>query len=293
MKILVIGDLILFFLCLLISKARGFELRKKNRRRRKKKMDSKKIVSVFFFLSALLILFHESHGRPLSLGSPAPLSSPAPGPSNEWCWFLSTSCRNGSLTACIDPSSTGVASKELLLLVKNDGEIPLDVNVTTISFAKNITQIPVHQIEKVYVPVNSRGDTSIQVVADNVVCVIEIGPSASGGGIFDYILFATHMKVAYWLLLTGLIVIGITWACRKRQQGDGIPYQGLEMAHPDSPSANNKVETSADGWEQDWDGDWDELKSKAGGGHQMANGSANGLASRLPKREGRKVTRDD
>ena len=65
----------------------------------------------------------------------------------------------------------------------------------------------------------------------------------------------------------------------------------LEMGQPDSASANN-VETT-EGWEQDWDGDWDELKSKAAIGHQMVNGSANGLISRPPNRDDRENTWDD
>lgn len=54
------------------------------------------------------------------------------------------------------------------------------------------------------------------------------------------------------------------------------------MAQPDSPPAN--------GWEQDWDGDWEEV------GHQLAtDGSAGngGLASRSPRRNGRKNNWDD
>ncbi|XWS74510.1 hypothetical protein CRYUN_Cryun01aG0004100 [Craigia yunnanensis] len=147
----------------------------------------------------------------------------------------------------------------------------------------------------VYIPANLGGNSSIRLDAGNLECVIRIGSLASGGGIFGYIPFATHITPingAYLLCLTGLIVIGSTWACCKRgkrgQQGYGIPYQELEMGQPDSPSANN-VETT-EGWEQDWD----ELKYlKAAIGHQMANGSANGLTSRPPKRDGRQNTWDD
>ncbi|XWS65572.1 hypothetical protein CRYUN_Cryun05aG0125300 [Craigia yunnanensis] len=265
-------------------------------------MDSKKIDSIFFFFFSFIILYHESHARTLDYGSPlsSPSPSPAPGPSNEGCWLLLKSCRNGSLTACIDPSST--SSKELLLLVKNDGESPLKVNVT-VSHAKHTIQdqeklIAGHKIKKVYITANLGGNSSIKLDAGNLECVIRIESAASGGGIFDYIPFGTHITPingAYLLFLTCLIVIGSIWACCKRgqrgQQGDGIPYQELEMGQPDSPSANN-VETT-EGWEQDWDGDWDELKSKAAIRRQMANRSANGLTSRPPKRDDRENTWDD
>ncbi|XVF24348.1 hypothetical protein REPUB_Repub13aG0120100 [Reevesia pubescens] len=261
-------------------------------------MDSKKIVSIlFFFISFLITIFDESEARTLDFGSSP---SPAPGPSYNGCWFLLNSCRNGSLTACIHPSSS-TGSKELLLVVKNDGEIPLKVNVTMSHASKHIIQeiqLPQHQIKKVNIPANLGGNSYIQLDAGNLECVIRIGSAAaSGGGIFDYIPFATHMTPingAYLLFLTALI-IGSTCACykrgKRRQQGDGIQYQELEMGQPDSPLPNN-VETT-DGWEQDWDGDWDELKSKVAVGHQMANGSANGLTSRLPNKDGRGNTWDD
>ncbi|XVF24347.1 hypothetical protein REPUB_Repub13aG0120100 [Reevesia pubescens] len=231
-------------------------------------MDSKKIVSIlFFFISFLITIFDESEARTLDFGSSP---SPAPGPSYNGCWFLLNSCRNGSLTACIHPSSS-TGSKELLLVVKNDGEIPLKVNVTMSHASKHIIQeiqLPQHQIKKVNIPANLGGNSYIQLDAGNLECVIRIGSAAASGS---------------------------TCACykrgKRRQQGDGIQYQELEMGQPDSPLPNN-VETT-DGWEQDWDGDWDELKSKVAVGHQMANGSANGLTSRLPNKDGRGNTWDD
>ncbi|EOY20100.1 Uncharacterized protein TCM_045493 [Theobroma cacao] len=270
-------------------------------------MDSKKILSTFFFFFfTLLTLSRQSRVpspdsvSPLPSPSPSPLPSrsPAPGPSDAGCWLFSESCRNRSLAACIDPSSS--ASKELLLLVRNDGEKPLEVKVTVSHAKLLIKNIPIaaHKINKVNVSANLGGNSSILLDAGELKCVIRIRSPASSGGIFDYIPFAAHItriNGAYLLLLTGLI-FGSTWACYKRgsrgQQGDGIPYQELEMGQqPDSPSANN-VRTFG-GWEQEWDGDWDELKSDTAIGHQMANGSGNILTSRPPKRDGETNTWDD
>ncbi|XP_022764850.1 uncharacterized protein LOC111310029 [Durio zibethinus] len=249
-------------------------------------MDSKKFVSISFFFFSFLLLFHESVARTVDGGPPmsSPSPSPAPGPGEEGCWFQSASCRNESLMACIDPSS--IASKELLF-VKNDGERLLNV---TISYAKHIIQkipIPGHQIKEVNISANLGGNSVIQLDAGNLECVIRIGSPALGGSIFNYFPFATQITPingAYLLFLTGLIVWS-TWACYKHgkrgRQGDGIPYQELEMGQPDSPSPHN-VET-AEGWEQDWDGNWDEIKSK----------TAKGLTSRPPKRDDRENTWDD
>ncbi|GMI73225.1 hypothetical protein HRI_000991800 [Hibiscus trionum] len=240
-------------------------------------MDSKQIVSIFSFL----LLFHQSQARTLDSPSPSPSPlfspssspspSPAPGPSNNGCWLQPNNCHDGSLTACVHPSSTG--SKEVILFVKNEGETTLTVNVS-MSHAKqmnmNNTQIPPHRIKEVKITVNVAGNASIQIDAGNMGCVIYIVSTAPRGGILDYIPLATHISPvsgASLLILTAL-VIGSGCACYKcGKRGEGTPYQQLEMAQPASP---NNVET-AQGWEQDWDDDW----------RQTANGSSvNGLSSR-------------
>ncbi|OMO63721.1 hypothetical protein CCACVL1_22333 [Corchorus capsularis] len=240
-------------------------------------------------------------GTPKSFPSPAP----APGPSsNQGCWLLSKkTCRNESLAACIDPST--IASEELLVLVKNDGEGLLEVNVS-ISHAEHIIQdkkinITGHQVEEVKLAAYHKGNSSILVDAGNLGCSIYIEPTASRG-VFDYLALRSHIipPNGIFLLFVTSLIFGTTWACYKLgkrvvQQGDGISYQQLEMGQgpdspsvkePDSPSVNN-VE-AAEGWERDWDGDWDELKSKAAKGS-----SVNGLTARTSKRDDQENNWDD
>ncbi|XP_039060650.1 uncharacterized protein LOC120204660 [Hibiscus syriacus] len=239
-------------------------------------MDSNQFVSIFSFL----LLFHHSQARTLPSPSPSPLfsPSPAPEPSNNGCWLQPNSCHNISLTACVDPSST--SSEEVILLVKNEGERSLTVNVSMLNgkaMAKHVdnTQIPPHRVKEIKISTDVGGNSSIQIEAKNMGCVIYLVSAASSGGILDYIPLPTHISPingASLLILTGLI-IGSCYACYKHgKRGDGTPYQQLEMAQPTSP---NNVET-ARGWEQDWDDDW----------RQMANGSSqNGLSSRSTKRD--------
>ncbi|XP_039053723.1 uncharacterized protein LOC120195852 [Hibiscus syriacus] len=237
-------------------------------------MDSNQFVSIFSFL----LLFHQSQARALASPSPLFSPSPAPEPSNIGCWLQpNRNCHNRSLTACVDPSSAG--SKEVILLVKNEGETTLTVNVSMLhGKAKhvNTTQIPPHRIKEVKITTNIGGNSSVQIEAENMGCVIYlVSAASSGGGIFDYIPLATHINPingASLLILTGLI-IGSCCVCYKRGiRGDGTPYQQLEMAQP---ASTNNVETTR-GWEQDWDDDW----------RQMPNDSSvNGLSSRPTKRD--------
>ncbi|KAK8573145.1 hypothetical protein V6N13_099960 [Hibiscus sabdariffa] len=231
-------------------------------------MDSNQIVSIF----SLLLLFHQSQARPLDSPSPLFSPSPAPGPSDTGCWLLPYNCHNGSLAACVHPSSTG--SKQVMLSVKNEGETRLTVNVS-ISHAnhmykKNNTRIPPHRTKQVKITANVAGNASIKIEAGNLGCVIHLVSTASRGGILDYISLATRMSPvggASLLILTGLIIgSGCVYKCGKR--GEGTPYQQLEMARPASP---NNAETTQ-GWEQGWDEDW----------RQMAHGSSvNGLSSSI------------
>lgn len=119
-------------------------------------------------------------------------------------------------------------------------------------------------------------------------CVFLMG-SVSNSNVFKYFsLYATHgtpVYGAYLLFLTALIA-GVTWAsCKSRKserQVDGVPYQDLEMAKPESLAADH-VET-VEVWDQDWGDKWDETEAvQSLSKHQPENGSTNGPTSRSDK----------
>lgn len=191
-------------------------------------------------------------------------TSPAPEPTGG-DGFTSQDCLNpchdlGNITACLG-SSPG-ASGDLFLIVKNGGGSTLKVNVTLSTLENTYDEIEIsgYQTKKVNISANNGGGYSIVLNAGNGECTISMQSPTRNGNIFQHFpSFATPVNGVY-LLLTAPLIIGLTWACCKTmkmgKQVDGIPYKELEMAQPDSVTADN-VET-AEGWEQDWDGDWDE-----------------------------------
>ncbi|PWA88098.1 hypothetical protein CTI12_AA109440 [Artemisia annua] len=122
----------------------------------------------------------------------------------------------------------------------------------------------------------------------------------SQNNILDQLTFyskqVTPVYGAYFAFLIALI-IGASWALcsfRKRRSDNGVPYQELEMALPESSNAAD-VET-AGGWDQDWDDDdWDEDKAirSPGGRGQTKSISSNGLTSRATKKDGWDADWDD
>nr|GEY05921.1 dentin sialophosphoprotein-like isoform X1 [Tanacetum cinerariifolium] len=122
----------------------------------------------------------------------------------------------------------------------------------------------------------------------------------SQNNILDQLTFyskqVTPIYGAYFAFLIALI-IGASWALcsfRKRRSDNGVPYQELEMALPESSNAAD-VETGQ-GWDQDWDDDdWDEDKAirSPGGRAQTRSISSNGLTSRATKKDGWDADWDD
>lgn len=97
----------------------------------------------------------------------------------------------------------------------------------------------------------------------------------------------TPLNGAYFLVLAVIIYGGI-WTCcklRNKKRHDGVAYQELEMAMPDSVQATG-VDTS-EGWDQGWDDDWnDDLAVMSPGRQHAGSISANGLTSRSSIRDG-------
>ena len=108
---------------------------------------------------------------------------------------------------------------------------------------------------------------------------------------YDKIL--TPANGAYFLILI-VLVLGGTCACCKfsKKQHDGVPYQELEMALPESLSAPD-LET-AEAWDQVWDDDWNEdVAVKSPAAHHSRSFSANGLTPRSSNRDGWEDNWDD
>lgn len=232
----------------------------------------------------------------------SPESSPIPAPfqyyieTKERCSdpIAKRGCRDStnSLTACLLSSST--SSRELFLLVQNDGEGILKVNLTITDI--NVTfpeiQLSKHDAKKIDVSENVEGSPSIILNTGNGSCKIEMGSKKLKVKYEPFFGHGTYLspKNGAYLFLIALISGGACACCwfLKSSHVDGVPYQELEMERPDSHSANN-VETTA-GWDEGWDDDWDEIKEvKQPNGHQTANVLSDVIASRnSDAEEGRK-----
>ncbi|XP_050214124.1 uncharacterized protein LOC126665385 [Mercurialis annua] len=212
------------------------------------------------------------------------------------CTGMPRWCKDdASLAACIIISEP--EHKKIVVLVQNEGESDLKVDVSSpIPSESTPFAITKHQMRKVNLTVGDSNQVILK--AGNGECVLHIGlPRSQGNFIFNlpsYDRLITPINGAYFLILTVLIFGGMSICCllRKRKQRDGIPYQELEMALPESSLANN-VET-AEGWDQGWDDDWDEENAvKSPAIRHSGSISSNGLSSRSIKKEGWEDDWDD
>lgn len=129
-------------------------------------------------------------------------------------------------------------------------------------------------------------------------CVFLMG-SVSNSDVFKHFSFyATHGTPVYgaYLLFLTVLIAGVTWACCKsrksERQVDGVLYQDLEMAKPESLAAGH-VET-VEVWDQDWGDKWDETEAvQSLSKHQPENRSTNGSTSRSSDKDSWKNDWDD
>ncbi|XP_058209338.1 uncharacterized protein LOC131322149 isoform X2 [Rhododendron vialii] len=207
--------------------------------------------------------------------------------STNQCSILET------LTGCIQRFETG--SKDLVLLIQNEGESAVKGNITiSTSLGKVMNyEIPKHQTEGISVSQTIGGNTRTKIIlkSGNGECTLQMGPHQSKGDFLQrlpsYYKQLTPIYGAYLLFLIALIVGG-TWACckiRKRKRHDGVPYQELEMGVPESASAVNLE--AAEGWDDGWDDDWDEDKAvRSPGGRHVGSISSSGLTARSANKDG-------
>ncbi|KAJ4720234.1 SUN domain-containing protein 2 [Melia azedarach] len=223
-----------------------------------------------------------------------PNVSPAPAPSDglfdeNKCFSRCTDRR--SFTACLQFSHAAI--EEAFLFVKNDGQSPLNINVT-ISHPKSTLsdiQIPKQGSKKINISASIGERLSIILNAGYGNCTILVGQSVPNYNILKQLSFyASHGTPVYgvYLVILTVLITGVTWACCKSKksewQGNGVPYQDLEMAKPESLAADN-VET-VEAWDQGWGNKWDEIAEKSESADKPENGSANGLTSSSFDRDG-------
>ncbi|KAI3474292.1 hypothetical protein Pfo_029080 [Paulownia fortunei] len=218
---------------------------------------------------------------------------------NGSCEGSLTSCRDQEMLACIEASKEG--SKEVFLVVQNEGEITLKVNVNLPNYLKNdfpAFEVPKHETGRMDISSTVGKSTELIVNSGNAKCVLHLVHSVSVDNLIQQLSFyskqVTPIYAVYASFLLALL-FGGTWACcklRKRNQQDGIPFQELEMGLPESASAVNV--DAAEGWDHDWDDDWEEGSAvKSPAGHQVRSVSADGLTSRSSKKDGWENDWDD
>ncbi|KAK2981838.1 hypothetical protein RJ640_010355, partial [Escallonia rubra] len=185
-------------------------------------------------------------------------------------------------------------SSEEYLLVKNEGEVTINVSLTALGSVGNFSQpfeISNHQSKEINISTVEKSAKIVLNAGNGEECVLHMGTPKSEGNFFRQVTFyskqVTPIYGAYLLFVVVLIFTG-TWACcklRKRRLQGGVPYKELEMGLPESASAVDQ--DVAEGWDEHWDDDWDEENAvKSPGGHHVGSISANGLISRSSKRDG-------
>uniref|UniRef100_A0A7N0UTR8 DUF7356 domain-containing protein n=1 Tax=Kalanchoe fedtschenkoi TaxID=63787 RepID=A0A7N0UTR8_KALFE len=184
---------------------------------------------------------------------------------------------------------------EASLLVQNGGEGTLRVNASISPDNLSFTDIILlkSQARKINVSAILRGNQLINLTSGNESCVIHIGLSVPEGPVAEenffqklpYVDQVTPIHGVILLSVTLLIISGI-WACCKsrtsERQGDGIPYQELEMGQSNSTAAVN-MEDGGGGWDEVWDDDWDDdqeaIKSPSQDHHEPNASSLAALAA--------------
>ncbi|KAK1562372.1 hypothetical protein Q3G72_010846 [Acer saccharum] len=218
---------------------------------------------------------------------------------DETCKVLTNKCKINMLVACIKSFDEG--SRNLSVLVQNEGEKTLRVKLTIPSAVENPTKqlnVSKNQTQMINISLAVGESPKVILNTENEKCVLDMAPLESEENAFlhlpSYDRLVTPINGAYFLILS-VLIFGGTWACckfRKRKWHGGVPYQELEMGLPDTASAAT-VE-SAEGWDQGWDDDWDEENSvKSPGAPCVGNISANGLTSRSSNKDGWENDWDD
>ncbi|KAI9074281.1 hypothetical protein K1719_043766 [Acacia pycnantha] len=150
---------------------------------------------------------------------------------------------------------------------------------------------------QINVSVSSSEITQLTLRAGQGKCELPLSTPVPEAGIFSHLppyeKVLTPVNGAYFLIVAVVIFGGTLGFCKlRKKRHDGVPYQELEMALPESVSATN-VEV-AEGWDQDWDDNWDEdVAVKSPGRAHAGSISANGLTARSSNRDGWENNWDD
>ncbi|KAL3615798.1 hypothetical protein CASFOL_040092 [Castilleja foliolosa] len=210
---------------------------------------------------------------------------------NDICKGSQTSCRDQEMIACIEASK---GSKQMFLLVQNEGETTLKVNVKLPNYLTNdlpAFEVSKHETRRVDISLIAGKSNELIVDSENANCTLELAHrTVSVDNLVKQLSFyskqVTPIYAAYASIIIALIFL-LTCACCKlwkRNPENGIPYQELEMGLPESVNAVNSDAT--EGWDNDWDDDdWDE--------DNVVKSPVDGLTSRSSKKDGWEDDWDD
>ncbi|XP_050383531.1 uncharacterized protein LOC126800248 [Argentina anserina] len=217
-----------------------------------------------------------------------------PNAKEESCDGISKTCSNADMVACV--KSFDKVSTEAVILVQNVRDSILVGNVS----AEDTRKLVISEHKNEEIKLNMGKSNKVVLKAGNGECVFQMDSFVSEGNYYmrfpSYDKLVTRINGAYLLIVT-VIIFGGMWACclfrrRKQRTGGGVPYQELEMALPESASANDVV--TAEGWDEGWDDDWDgDNAVKSPGGHLVGSISANGLTARSSNKDGWENNWDD
>ncbi|CAN0841010.1 hypothetical protein LINGRAHAP2_LOCUS3053 [Linum grandiflorum] len=212
--------------------------------------------------------------------------------------------QDSNLVACI--RVPGNDSPDLLLLIQNDGEVPVSVTILSPDFVqleKKSIQLQQKEHKKVKVSINGKGRESSIVLKTGTSssCSLDISDLIddhhSGSGSIDNArgstTYTTSNLPLFLACFVGLsIVAGITISRRRKLSKNGSSsssnYQRLDMDLPVSGVGNKLANQTDDGWDNSWGDGWDD--DNDGGDEEMPKTpsampvtpslSSKGLASR-------------
>ncbi|KAI9074887.1 hypothetical protein K1719_043116 [Acacia pycnantha] len=182
-------------------------------------------------------------------------------------------CKNeGPIVACVSE----IEPKYVVVIVQNGSDSIITVKLTE----RNIVDIEIaehqniaeRQNVKINVSVSSSEITQLTLRAGQGKCELPLSTPVPEAGIFSHLppyeKVLTPVNGAYFLIVAVVIFGGTLGFCKlRKKRHDGVPYQELEMALPESVSATN-VEvaegsisangltarsSNRDGWENNWD----------------------------------------
>lgn len=172
-------------------------------------------------------------------------------------------CHFKNLTVCLRKDSNNS-----VLIIQNNGEIPL--NLTVFTPTKTEIYISKHSTQRVSVNTEIKGNQSIQLNVGIDTCTINLAPQKSKHHTTEtFPRDVDHITPLHGVYVASfsIILVGCLWGCyklRKRNSGvnSRVAYQQLEMSSEPPLSSWTNNENRKDGWNDHWNDDWDEEEAQ-------------------------------